>query len=237
VAVGDFDGDTIPDLAFTDDSGISGDVSIVLGNGDGAFAQPLTDYTVGSSSTAVAVGDFNDDSVLDVASTDESDSAVYVLLGAGDGTFPGKPNSFAADEPGAVTVGNLDSDPLPDMATANSPGSVNVLLNTTPLPSPAPTVSVAPGGSCTANGRQGTIRLALAAAERPDSELSLSMTSSNPALVPTRSITLGGCGTSRTLTVRPVAGRSGSGVVTVNRLSDGQLTGSARVTVRAARTG
>jgi Ca2+-binding RTX toxin-like protein len=237
VAVGDFDGDGISDLAFADDSGFSGDVSIVLGNGDGTFAQPLTDYTVGSSSTSVAVGDFNDDAVLDVVSTDESDSAVYVLLGAGDGTFSRTPSSFPADEPDAVIVAKLDSDPVFDMATANSPGGVNVLLNTTPLPSTAPTVDVAPGGSCAVSGQQGTIRLALAAAETPTSELSLSMTSSNPALVPTRNITLGGSGTSRTLTVRPIAGRSGSAVVTVNRLSDGQLTGSVRVTVRVAGNG
>jgi Ca2+-binding RTX toxin-like protein len=37
--------------------------------------------------------------------------------------------------------------------------------------------------------------------------------------------------------VRPVARRRGSAIVTVNRLSDGQLTGSAHVTVRVAGNG
>ena len=54
----------------------------------------------------------------------------------------------------------------------------------------------------------------------------LSFTSDNPALVPSSAITDGGSGVNRTLTVRPLTGRSGTAVATVNRLSDGQLTGS-----------
>jgi len=73
VAVGDFNGDTIADLAFADDpSGPNGEISIVLGNGNGTFdQQQFTQYPIGSSTTSVAVGDFNDDSVLDVATTDD----------------------------------------------------------------------------------------------------------------------------------------------------------------------
>ena len=63
------------------------------------------------------------------------------------------------------------------------------------------------------------------------------MRSSNHDLVPTFDISFGRSGASRTLTVRPVAGRSGSAVVTVNQLSDGQFTGSVPVTVRVAANG
>jgi hypothetical protein len=59
VAVGDFDGDDVLDLAVT--NVISDDVSILLGDGDGTFTQaadsPIT--TVGSGPWAVAVGNFN----------------------------------------------------------------------------------------------------------------------------------------------------------------------------------
>jgi Ca2+-binding RTX toxin-like protein len=241
VAVGDFNGDTISDLAFADDpSGPNGEISIVLGNGHGTFDQQrFIQYPIGSSTTSVAVGDFNDDSVLDLATTDDlgnNDSGdVWVLPGKGDGTFLSA-IKFPVDDASAVTVGHFDANALPDMAVAQpDPNEVTLLLNTTPRPSPGPTVSVAAGGSCASNGLAGTIELALAGDLAGD--LSLSFTSDNPALVPTNAVTLGGSGANRTLTVRPVAGRSGTAVLTVNELSDGQVTGSVPVSVTLDASG
>src|SRR5262249_47026095 len=54
VAVGDFNGDCIPDLAVVNYNS----VSVLLGNGDGSF-QPSIYYDTGARSTSVAVGDFN----------------------------------------------------------------------------------------------------------------------------------------------------------------------------------
>jgi len=243
VAVGDFNGDTIPDLAFADDpSGPNGEISIVLGNGNGTFdQQQFIQYPIGSSTTSVAVGDFNDDSVLDVATTDDlgnNDSGdVWVLPGKGDGTFLSA-IKIPVDDAYAVTVGNFDANPLPDMAVADpDPNTVTVLLNSTPRPSPGPSVSVAAGGSCASSGLAGTISLALADGGGPAGDFSLSFTSDNPALVPSDAVTVGGSGISRTLTVRPVAGRSGTAVVKVNQLSDGQVTGLVPVSVRVAANG
>jgi Ca2+-binding RTX toxin-like protein len=238
VAVGDFNGDTISDLAFADDpSGPNGEISIVLGNGDGTFdQQQFIQYPVGSSTTAVAVGDFNDDSVLDLATTDDF-GAVWVLPGVGNGTF-GTPMSFPVDDAYALTVGNFDANPLPDMAVASpDPNEVTLLLNNTPRSSPGPSVSVAAGGSCASSGLAGTISLELADGAGPAGDSSLSFSSNNPALVSGDGITVGGSGTSRTLTVRPVTGRSGTAEVTVNQLSEGQVTGSVPVTVTVPANG
>ena len=115
------------------------------------------------------------------------------------------------DDAFAVTVGHFDANPLPDMAVAEpEPNEVTLLLNTTPLASPGPSVMVAAGGSCSSSGQEGTIELALAG--DPTDELSLTSKSPEgaPALVPADRVTLGGSGVSRTLTVRPVAGRSGT---------------------------
>jgi Ca2+-binding RTX toxin-like protein len=238
VAVGDFNGDTISDLAFADDpSGPNGEISIVLGNGDGTFDQQrFIQYPVGSSTTSVAAADFNDDSVLDLATTDDF-GAVWVLPGVGNGTF-GTAMSFPVNDAYALTVGNFDANPLPDMAVASpDPNEVWVLLNNTPRSSPGPRVSVAAGGSCASSGLAGTISLALADGAGPAGDSSLSFSSNSPALVHGGAITVGGSGASRTLTVRPVAGRSGTAVVTVNQLSEGQVTGSVPVTVTVPANG
>src|ERR1019366_9954799 len=64
VAVGDFNGDTIADLAVANLS--SNNVSVLLGGGAGAFGTSV-DYNVGSSPEAIAVGDFNGDGKTDLA--------------------------------------------------------------------------------------------------------------------------------------------------------------------------
>jgi Ca2+-binding RTX toxin-like protein len=238
VAVGDFNGDSKADLVFASGDPIAGGtISVALGQGDGTFIG-TTDYQFGDATTSVAVADFNDDSVPDVATTDIVLPAVWVLLGRGDGTLM-NPVQFPATTPNWVTVGNFNTDVLPDMATADlsANSKVSVLMNITPPPSAAPTVSVAAGGSCAPDGQQGTVPLALPASGEPASAVSLSMTSSNPDLVPTSAITLGGSGFDRTLAVRPVARQTGTAVITVNRLSDGRRTGLVPITVRVGGNG
>src|SRR5262249_32097396 len=66
VAVGDFDGDGTPDLAVVNFTNPNGTVSVLLGVGDGTF-RPAVNYFVGVDPTAVTVGDFNGDGILDLA--------------------------------------------------------------------------------------------------------------------------------------------------------------------------
>src|SRR5438132_377175 len=71
VAVGDFNGDGKPDLAVANigslrDNYTDGNVSVLLGNGDGTFRSAV-DYGAGSVPRSVTVGDFNGDGKLDLA--------------------------------------------------------------------------------------------------------------------------------------------------------------------------
>ena len=80
VAVGDFNGDGNPDLATANVN--DNTVSVLLGTatGNGTF-QPQATYTVGSNPNSVAVGDFNGDGKLDLATTNVNSNTVSVLLG------------------------------------------------------------------------------------------------------------------------------------------------------------
>ena len=81
---GDFDGDHRLDLAVA--NAISGDVSVLRGNGDGTF-QPPVRYRVGGRPNSLVAGDFDGDHRLDLAAASGFSDDIAVLLGNGDGTF------------------------------------------------------------------------------------------------------------------------------------------------------
>jgi VCBS repeat-containing protein len=96
----------------------------------------------------------------------------------------------------------------------------------------APTVTVAPGGSCGSNERSGTLNLTVADVDSPAAALSLSASSSNTALLPNANLTFAGAGANRAITATTVSGRTGTAVVTVS-VSDGQASANLPITVRA----
>ena len=73
VAVGDFNGDGKLDLAVANggdlSSGAGGNVTVLLGNGDGTF-QTAVAFAADDIPQSVAVGDFNGDGKLDLATAD-----------------------------------------------------------------------------------------------------------------------------------------------------------------------
>lgn len=134
VAAADFNRDGKSDLVVSSlvgsANGPINSVSVLLGNGNGAFQSPIVYAVVSppdrSGIGALAVGDFNEDGIPDVSVIINAPydalfpySFVLVLYGNGDGTL-GSPLIFPAGG-GAreITIGDFNRDGTTDLAVAN----------------------------------------------------------------------------------------------------------------------
>ncbi len=63
-------------------------MGILLGNGDGTFANVVT-YAAGGGSLPryISVGDFNNDNISDIAIANSGANYIFLLFGFGDGSF------------------------------------------------------------------------------------------------------------------------------------------------------
>src|SRR5262245_39027516 len=117
VVTADFNNDGRLDLAAANYG--AGSVSVLLGNGSGAFGAAITS-TAGANPVSIAVGDFNADGKLDLATANEGDNNVSVLLGNGNGSFQAPTNMLSGPTPNSVAVGDFNNDGKLDLvATAN----------------------------------------------------------------------------------------------------------------------
>lgn len=126
LAVADFNGDGRPDLAVANSAANS--VSILLGDGDGAFA-PKLDYATGAQPRAIAAGDWNGDGRMDLAIVNQGDSTVSAMLGMGDGSFAPAATFATGTNPVAIAADDFDADGSLDLATANQPDNTISILH------------------------------------------------------------------------------------------------------------
>ncbi len=139
LAVYDFNGDGHEDLVVTSTnaSGIGGNVSILLGNGDGTF-QPAISAPTGNLPVAVAVANFHSalgGSNVDVAVSNQNDNSISIFQINSDGTFSTSSSSPtlvqlpAGYKPAGLATGTFTNSGHVDLVVADEGNdSVSVFL-------------------------------------------------------------------------------------------------------------
>ena len=134
VCIGDIDGDGKPDLVVTNYLGSK--VSVFRNTstvGTISFAAKV-DFTVGTNSTSVRIGDIDGDGKPDLAVANYSSTTVSVLRNtstSGAVSFATKVDLTTGTNPVSVSIGDIDGDGKPDLAIANyGISTVSVFRNT-----------------------------------------------------------------------------------------------------------
>ena len=148
IAVGNFNGDGIPDLVTANSA--ANNVTVFLSDGSGGFTPAAGNpFLVGVNPYSVVVGDLNGDGNQDIVTANSGDNSVTVLLGDGSGRFAAAAGSpFAAGlKPVSVALGDFNGDGKPDIVLANNSGhNLTVLLgNGTGGFTPAPAIAFPAG--------------------------------------------------------------------------------------------
>jgi len=150
VAVVDLNGDGFPDLVVANcgsnsnvnciSTSNSGNVAVLLNNGNGTFKPAVTYALGGYGATSVALADVNGDGKVDLIAAGgcAGGGCMNVLLGNGDGSFNTTVATYSSGGLSAlsVAVADVNGDGHPDVVVANqcaddtcTSSNVGVLLN------------------------------------------------------------------------------------------------------------
>lgn len=143
VSIGDLDGDGKPELAIANYG--SATVSILRNNSSSgsittsSFATKV-DFTTGENPISVSISDLDGNGKSDLAVANYGSSTVSVFRNTAtigsltSGSFATKVDYVTGDSPFSVNSGDLDGDGQPELAIANTSGSVSILGNNPKFP-------------------------------------------------------------------------------------------------------
>ncbi len=77
----------------------------------------------------MAIGDFNNDTNLDLGTANSGEDSISILLGNRDGTFQNEKKYGVGPQPQSIAVGDFNKDTKLDVVTANEgENSISILL-------------------------------------------------------------------------------------------------------------
>ena len=122
LAVGDFNGDGVPDIVETtpadrEHPGVYS-LTVLLGKTDGSFVRVASRNLIGSDPRALAVGDFNGDGNLDVIVGD-GDGALVEFLGDGTGHLTRSGKIATVGSVVSIAVGHFTHDSNLDLVVSD----------------------------------------------------------------------------------------------------------------------
>ena len=163
VSIGDFNGDGSPDVATANGNTTTSILinTTTTGATTPTFA-PTVDFPTGIEPHSVSIGDFNGDGSPDVATANYLSQTTSILInttptGATTPTFAPKVDFTTGAGTLSVSIGDINGDGKPDVATANvGNNTTSIFLNNTPK------VSIAAGTTPTETGpTNGTFTITL----------------------------------------------------------------------------
>ena len=129
-AASDLDGDGFVDLATVNE--VSADVRVFmnLADGTGLFGPMLAPQAIGVEASPNEPADFDNDGRPDLVVSAADSESLWILLGAGDGTFSSITEIPVGMEPHGVVVLDVDGDGDPDVVNANvGSNDLSLLVN------------------------------------------------------------------------------------------------------------
>ena len=127
MAAEDLDGDGALDLAVAEIE--RNEVAILLGDGNGTFAETTPRPLVTQAPRAIRIADLDGDGIPDLVTANGTGS-ISLLRGNGDGSFMQEERFLAGVSAASIALADLDGDGLLDAAVADEDsGSITLLLS------------------------------------------------------------------------------------------------------------
>jgi hypothetical protein len=134
IALGDFNNDTLLDIAVANSK--TNNIGIFITSNNGTSAN-LTTYStkIASNPVSITIADFSNDGFLDIIVANSGSNSVGILFGYGNGSFADQISYQVGynSRPNWVAFGDFNSDGWIDVAVANYGADTVEILGNCPL--------------------------------------------------------------------------------------------------------